>query len=141
MPHLTLEYSANLATEESIGQLCQALAQCLDAQRETANEHTNESGQRVYPRGGIRVRALRCEQYCIADGRADAAFLHANLKIGAGRSEATKNATGDALFALIKQHFADEFEQRGLALSLEINEFSEAGTWKHNNLHARLKAE
>ncbi|MFL6704059.1 MAG: 5-carboxymethyl-2-hydroxymuconate isomerase, partial [Paraburkholderia graminis] len=25
--------------------------------------------------------------------------------------------------------------------SLEINEFSEAGTWKHNNLHARLKAQ
>ena len=133
MPHLTLEYSANLAGEESIGQLCQALAQCLDAQRE------NE--QRIYPLGGIRVRALRCEQYCIADGRADAAFLHANLKIGAGRSEAAKKATGDALFALIKQHFATEFEQHGLALSLEISEFSEAGTWKHNNLHARLKAE
>ncbi|WNC92191.1 5-carboxymethyl-2-hydroxymuconate Delta-isomerase [Paraburkholderia sp. FT54] len=133
MPHLTLEYSANLAGEASIGQLCHALAQCLDAQRE------NE--QRVYPLGGIRVRALRCEQYCIADGRADAAFLHANLKIGAGRSEAAKKATGAALFALIKQHFATEFEQHGLALSLEINEFSEAGTWKHNNLHARLKAE
>ena len=43
-------------------------------------------------------------------------------------------------FALIKQHFATEFAQKGLALSLEINEFSEAGTWKHNNLHARLKA-
>jgi 5-carboxymethyl-2-hydroxymuconate isomerase len=133
VPHLTLEYSANLAGEESIGQLCKALAQCLDAQRE------NE--QRVYPLGGIRVRALRCEQYCIADGCADAAFLHANLKIGAGRSEAAKQATGDALFALIKQRFANEFEQHGLALSLEINEFSEAGTWKHNNLHARLKAE
>lgn len=133
MPHLTLEYSANLATEESIGQLCKTLARCLDAQRE------NE--QRIYPLGGIRVRALRCEQYCIADGRADAAFLHANLKIGAGRSEAAKKATGDALFALIRQHFAAEFDQHGLALSLEINEFSEAGTWKHNNLHARLKAE
>ena len=133
MPHLTLEYSANLAGDDSIGQLCQALAHCLDAQRE------NE--QRVYPLGGIRVRALRCEQYCISDGRADAAFLHANLKIGAGRSEAAKKATGDALFALIKEHFATKFEQHGLALSLEINEFSEAGTWKHNNLHARLKAE
>ncbi|MFM0257222.1 5-carboxymethyl-2-hydroxymuconate Delta-isomerase [Paraburkholderia sediminicola] len=133
MPHLTLEYSANLAGAESIGQLCHALAQCLDTQRE------NE--QRIYPLGGIRVRALRCERYCIADGRADAAFLHANLKIGAGRSEAAKKTTGDALFALIKQHFATEFEQHGLALSLEINEFSEAGTWKHNNLHARLKAE
>jgi 5-carboxymethyl-2-hydroxymuconate isomerase len=135
VPHLTLEYSANLAGAERIGQLCNALAQCLDAQR----ENIDESEQRVYPLGGIRVRALRCEQYCIADGRPDAAFLHANLKIGAGRSDATKKATGDALFALIKQHFAAEFEQQGLALSLEIGEFSEAGTWKHNNLHARLK--
>lgn len=138
MPHLTLEYSANLASEERIGQLCNALAQCLDAQRESGKESGNE--QRVYPLGGIRVRALRCAQYCIADGRPDAAFLHANLKIGAGRSEATKKATGDALFAVIKQHFAAEFERQGLALSLEIGEFSEAGTWKHNNLHARLKS-
>jgi 5-carboxymethyl-2-hydroxymuconate isomerase len=85
------------------------------------------------------VRAVRCEQYCIADGRPDAAFLHANLKIGAGRSESAKTATGDALFDVIKQHFADAFDKHGLALSLEINEFSEAGTWKHNNLHARLQ--
>jgi 5-carboxymethyl-2-hydroxymuconate isomerase len=133
VPHLTLEYSANLAGEERLGELCNVLAQCLDAQR--------ENGERIYPLGGIRVRALRCEQYCIADGRADAAFLHANLKIGAGRSEAAKKATGDALFALIKQYFAVEFEQHGLALSLEINEFSEAGTWKHNNLHARFKTQ
>jgi 5-carboxymethyl-2-hydroxymuconate isomerase len=27
----------------------------------------------------------------------------------------------------------------GLALSLELNEFSEAGTLKHNNLHPRFK--
>ncbi|OAJ62522.1 5-carboxymethyl-2-hydroxymuconate isomerase [Paraburkholderia ginsengiterrae] len=133
MPHLTLEYSANLAGEESIGQLCNALAQCLDAVR--------DNGERIFPVGGIRVRALRCDQYSIADGRPDAAFLHANLKIAAGRSDAAKKTTGDALFALIKQHFAAEFEQHGLALSLEINEFSEAGTWKHNNLHARLKAQ
>ena len=132
MPHLTLEYSANLADEASIGQLCTSLAARLDAQR--------DNDQRVYPLGGIRVRALRCDQYCIADGRPDAAFLHANLKIAAGRSDAVKKATGDALFEAIKQHFAAEFEKHGLALSLEINEFSEAGTWKHNNLHARLKA-
>jgi 5-carboxymethyl-2-hydroxymuconate isomerase len=131
MPHLTLEYSANLADPQRLGELCKELAQRLDAQR--------ENGERVYPLGGIRVRALRCEQYCIADGRPDAAFLHANLKIGAGRPEAVRKATGDALFTLIKQHFAEEFEHQGLALSLEINEFSEAGTWKHNNLHARLK--
>ncbi|MDR6470534.1 5-carboxymethyl-2-hydroxymuconate isomerase [Paraburkholderia graminis] len=133
MPHLTLEYSANLADGESISRLCNTLAECLAKQRDQEKS--------VYPIGGIRVRALRCEHYCIADGRADAAFLHANLKIAAGRSDAIKKATGDALFETIKQHFANEFETSGLALSLEINEFSEAGTWKHNNLHARLKAQ
>ncbi|MGH8780873.1 5-carboxymethyl-2-hydroxymuconate Delta-isomerase [Paraburkholderia sp.] len=132
MPHLTLEYSSNLADEDSIRRLCEKLTRCLDAQR--------DGDAHVYPLGGIRVRALRCEQYFIADGRPDAAFLHANLKIGSGRSESVKKATGDALFELIKQHFATEFDAQGLALSMEISEFSETGTWKHNNLHARLKA-
>ena len=131
MPHLTIEYSANLADEERIGELCNLLARCLDAQC--------DGEQRVFPLGGIRVRALRCQHYCVADGRSDAAFLHANLKIGAGRSPEIRQATGDALFALIKEHFADKFATSGLALSMEINEFSEAGTWKHNNLHTRLK--
>jgi 5-carboxymethyl-2-hydroxymuconate isomerase len=132
MPHLILEYSSNLADADSIGLLCQQLARCLDAQR--------EADQRVYPLGGIRVRAYRCEVYCVADGTdADAAFLHGVLKIGAGRSESTKKATGDAVFEIIKQHFAERFRSHGLALSLEINEFSDAGSWKHNNLHARLQ--
>ncbi|CAB3798823.1 5-carboxymethyl-2-hydroxymuconate Delta-isomerase [Paraburkholderia caffeinitolerans] len=132
MPHLTLEYSANLADEASIGALCATLAQVLDAQRDA-------SGARVYPRGGIRTRALRCEQYFVADGDPHHAFLHGCLKIGAGRSPEVRRATGDALFEAIKQHFAVAFDAHGLALSLEIVEFSEEGAWKHNNLHARLK--
>ncbi|WP_133648805.1 5-carboxymethyl-2-hydroxymuconate Delta-isomerase [Paraburkholderia flava] len=131
MPHLTLEYSANLADDVQLDALCRDLAQCLDAQR--------DGDARVYPTGGIRVRAIRCEHYCIADGRPGSAFLHANLKMAAGRPEAVRKATGDALFDVIKRRFADLFEREGLALSLEIGEFSEAGTWKHNNLHARLK--
>ena len=39
----------------------------------------------------------------------------------------------------MKAHFSDQFAKQGLALSLELNEFSEAGTLKHNNLHARFK--
>jgi 5-carboxymethyl-2-hydroxymuconate isomerase len=132
VPHLTLEYSANLADVASIGTLCATLAQVLDAQRDA-------HGARVYPRGGIRTRALRCEQYFIADGDPHHAFLHGCLKIGAGRSADVRRATGDALFTAIKQHFAEAFEAHGLALSLEIVEFSEEGAWKHNNLHARLK--
>jgi 5-carboxymethyl-2-hydroxymuconate isomerase len=97
-------------------------------------------GAAVFPPGGVRVRAIACEEYCIADGTAgDAGFVHAILKIGAGRSDAAKQAACSGLFDIMKAHFAGQFAAQGLALSLELNEFSEAGTLKHNNLHARFK--
>ena len=50
-----------------------------------------------------------------------------------------KKKAGDELFQMISEHFAAIYQQRTLALSLEIVEFSEAGTWKQNNIHARYK--
>jgi 5-carboxymethyl-2-hydroxymuconate isomerase len=131
MPHLTLDYSANLGADGDMPGLCRKLADCLVAQRVDAKP--------VYPIGGTRVRAFAADAWCIADGAADAAYVHAALKAGAGRSEATLRATGDALFEVMKAHFAAHYERMGLALSLEVGEFSEAGTWKHNNLHARFR--
>jgi 5-carboxymethyl-2-hydroxymuconate isomerase len=131
MPHLTLEYSANLRADGDFAGLCRKLAACLVAQR--------AGDVAVYPIGGVRVRAIAADDWCIADGAADAGFVHATFKVGAGRSEALRRTTADALFAIIKDHFATHYERMGLALSLEMAEFSEAGTWKHNNLHARLR--
>jgi 5-carboxymethyl-2-hydroxymuconate isomerase len=131
MAHLTLEYSANLRAGGDFGGLCAKLAACMAAQR--------DGDQAIFPIGGIRVRATACEDYCIADGAPDAGFVHAILKMGAGRSEAVRKATCAALFEVLEQHFASQFATQGLALSLEASEFSEAGTWKHNNLHARFK--
>jgi 5-carboxymethyl-2-hydroxymuconate isomerase len=129
--HLTLEYSANLRGGGDFPGLCARLAATMAAQR--------DGDKPVFPIGGIRVRAIPCDDYCIADGAPDAGFVHANLKMGAGRSEAVRNATCSALFEVMKQHFAPQFAAQGLALSLEMSEFSEAGTWKHNNLHARFR--
>jgi 5-carboxymethyl-2-hydroxymuconate isomerase len=130
---MTLEYSANLRAAGGFADLCRKLAQYMVS--------LEVDGQRVFPPGGVRVRALACEDFCIADGSVhDAGFVHAILKIGAGRSEAAKRATVGGLFDIMKAHFADEYARRGLALSLEFNEFSESGTLKHNNLHARLRA-
>ena len=131
MSHMTLEYSANLRAE-AFGELCTTLARFMVGLEVDAT--------RVFPPGGVRVRAIPCEDFCIADGSlADAGFVHAVLKIGAGRSETAKQATIQGLFDIMKAHFADAYAKRGLALSLELNEFSEAGTLKHNNLHARFK--
>ena len=85
MSHMTLEYSANLKADGRFGELCRKLAQFMTALR--------VDGTAVFPPGGVRVRAIAYEDYCIADGSAaDAGFVHANLKIGAGRSEAASHA-------------------------------------------------
>ncbi len=132
MSHLTLEYSANLRADGRFRELCRSLAQFMTTLR--------VAGAAVFPAGGVRVRAIPCEDYCIADGTlSDAGFVHAILKIGAGRSDAAKTATSNGLFDIMKLHFAAQFALQGLALSLELSEFSEAGTLKHNNLHARFK--
>jgi len=132
MSHMTLEYSGNLRHGGAFTDLCRKLAQYMTA--------LEVDGSAVFPPGGVRVRAIPCDEYCIADGTlSDAGFVHAVLKIGAGRSDAVKQAVCTGLFDIMKAHFADAYANRGLALSLELNEFGEAGTLKHNNLHARFR--
>ena len=128
MPHFIVEYTANLEAEGDLPGLLSKINEAMIGQ----------GG--VFPIGGIRSRAIRLDCYRMADGAADYAFVHATLKIGAGRDEATRQRAGDALFAVMQAHFAALYERRYLALSLELVEFSEAGTWKHNNVHTRFKA-
>ena len=73
----------------------------------------------VFPTGGIRSRAIRLTDYRVADGKEDDAC--------------------DALFDAIKAHFAEAFARRYLALSMELTEFDEGGSYKHNNIHARFR--
>ena len=127
MPHIVIEYTANLASVARLPILLKTVNEVLIAQ----------GG--VFPTGGIRSRAIRLDDYRMADGEADDAFVHVTLKIGAGRSEAVKKQTCDALFEAIKAHFAELYATRYLALSMELSEFSESGSYKHNNVHARFK--
>lgn len=127
MPHLTFECTDNIYDEAAIPALLKQANGVLIAQ----------GG--IYPTGGIRSRAVRLHDWCVADGSEGDAFVHATLKIGGGRTAEAKQMTGDALFRLMTEHFADLYARRGLALSLEIAEFSEAGTWKRNNIHARYR--
>jgi len=127
MPHFVLEYTSNIKAEAKIPELLRKVTAVLMAQ----------GG--VFPAGGIRARAIEMTEYAIADGAEDYAFVHASLKIGAGRSPDEKKKACDELFAMMDEHFAELFARRYLALSMEFGEFSEEGTWKHNNLHGRFK--
>lgn len=127
MPHVIIEYTDNLTGETDIPTLLEGIHAVLMG-------HGT-----VFPVGGIRSRAVALHDYRVADGREDDAFVHVTLKIGAGRSEEVKKQVGDELFDVVKAHFTDLFARRSLALSMELQEFSEAGTYKHNNIHARFR--
>jgi len=127
LPHFIVEYTDNIKNEANISKLFEEIHKVLIA-RDT-----------VFPIGGIRSRAIEVNDYRIADGAEDDAFVHAVLKIGAGRSEAIKKEVCDALFEVMKDHFSFLMSNRYLALSMELIEFSEAGTYKQNNIHSRFK--
>ena len=127
MPHLTLEYSANLGGLVDIDALCDALASAI-----------LESG--LFEIGAIRVRALRAEAYAIADRHVDNAFIDMSFRIGAGRTDEEKQQAGALIFARANATLAELFNRPHFALSLEIREIDPALSWKNNAIHPRLRA-
>lgn len=128
MPHFIIEYTDNIRDEANISLLLEKVNKILISKAP------------IFPIGGIRSRAIALQDYCIADGKEDYAFVHATLKIGAGRSEHDKQEVCHDIFNAMKDHFQIIYNNRLLALSLELYEFSEAGTLKLNNIHQHLKS-
>lgn len=127
MPHFIVEYTDNIKEEANIPLLLEKINAVLISKAP------------LFPVGGIRSRAMELQHYRIADGKEDDAFVHGTLKIGSGRSEADKTAVCDELFAVMKEHFSELYARRYLALSMELYEFNETGTYKQNNIHNRFK--
>lgn len=127
MPHLTLEYSANLDGVVDFSALCRALLATL-----------LDSG--MVEHGAPRVRAIRCDAYAIADDHFQNAFIDMSLRLGAGRSEADKQRLGAALQEAARSMLAAQFDQPHFALSLEVREIDPSLSWKLNSMHARLRA-
>ena len=122
------------------------IAECTDNIREQAdlpglfakvNDALAATG--IFPLGGIRSRAPWLDTWQMADGKQDYAFVHMTLKIGSGRSLASREEVGEMLFGLIKSHFAALMESRYLALSFEIEELHPTLNYKQNNVHALFK--
>ena len=85
MPHFSIEYSANLEPRVDIGALC-----------EVVRKAAGETG--IFPIGGIRVRAIRCEHYAIADGKPDYGFVAMLLRLGEGRDLPARQKAGAHVF-------------------------------------------
>src|SRR6185312_10402020 len=126
MPHLNIEYSANL--EEAMD--VQAL---VDRIHETALE----TG--IFPLGGVRTRAEARKYYRIANGYPRAGYIHMMVWIGSGRDLETRRSAGERIFAALCDFTEDLYRSRPLALSFEIHEIPPDTAWRKNNLHELLK--
>ena len=95
----------------------------------------------ILPLGGIRVRAVRCEHYAIADGRPAYGFLDMVLRLGEGRDLATRKKAGEHIFKALSAHLDPVFAQSKFALSFDMQINDKETSWKRNNIHDALKAE
>ena len=121
MPHQIIEYSANLESRVDIQEL-------VDFVHEVA------TGIEIFPLGGLRTRAARRDNYKIADGHSDNAFLHLTWKLGSGRPEEVRKAAGDVMFDRLCGFLEPVYAGSPLAISFEIQEIHPLLTYKKNNL-------
>jgi 5-carboxymethyl-2-hydroxymuconate isomerase len=126
MPHLTVEYSANLDAVSDMAALCQSL-------------HATMMASGLFELGAVRVRARPCPHYAVADLLPENTFADLILRIGKGRSGDDKKTIGTALMKTVEAHFAPQLAHPHIALTLEVQEISAAFSWKTNAIHPRLR--
>lgn len=109
MPHIIVEYSANVEPDVDMAAFCETM-------------RVAAAGVEEFPVPGIRVRAHRADIAVMADGNPRHGFIDIHVRIGAGRTGAVKRAAAESLFEAARNSLAPVMERRPLALSLEMRE-------------------
>lgn len=122
MPHLIIEYSANIEDRIALDELLDKL-------------HATALTTGVFPIGGLRIRAHRTERYRVADNSPDNGFVHVTAMIGHGRALDVQQRAGEQLFAALTAHLHSLYERSPLAISLNVQELHSVLNFKKNNLH------
>lgn len=125
MPHITVEYSANLEPR-------------LDVPRLLRRAHGAALGTGLFQLGAVRTRAERRDVYVVADGAPENAFVSVQVRIGIGREPQARRALGQAIFAAVETELDVLFADTPLGLTLEVVEVDETAAFRRNNLHERM---
>jgi 5-carboxymethyl-2-hydroxymuconate isomerase len=126
MPHLMIDYSANVEPDVDIGGLCNILldvAASIDA----------------FPLAGVKVRAVRVDHYAIADGNPEHGFIDISVRIREGRDMQTKQNAAQKIFDAANEFVADVMQRRSLALSLELRDIDAALSPKSGSIRKYLE--
>lgn len=125
MPHLTIDYSANLEEVINFADLCNALrAAMVDLP--------------IFPAAGVRVRAIPAPHYSIADGNPAHGYIDISVRLRAGRALADKETATQALFDVAEAFVAPVMAQRPIALSFEMRDIDPALSPKTGTIRDHL---
>ena len=113
MPHLVLEYSANVAPLPDLPDLLRRLHEALAA-----------AGP--FDLGKIKSRAVRHEVFRVADGAPDRAFVHLTAAVLDGREAAVLAATAEGLLAPLREALAPARAAGRCDVTLELREMPRA---------------
>ncbi len=109
MPHVIVEYSANLEDAIDFAAFCEHLRKAAVAIE-------------AFPLAGVRVRATRVDHYAIADGDPQHGFVDISVRLRGGRPLEVRKAATQTMFDAAEAYLASTLETRSLALSLEMRD-------------------
>jgi 5-carboxymethyl-2-hydroxymuconate isomerase len=141
MPHLVIYYTPNLDAKTDMTVLCRKMADTMIAVRD-------EVGAQVFPTGGTRVLAYPASHFAVADGgtaskaaggTGEYAFVYMNLRMGRGRTDATKQIAGRAVSKAAKAHFENLLQTEHIGVTVQVDEGHEAFDEKHSSIHPLFK--
>ena len=107
MPHIVVEYSSNLEDHVDVGVL---LASLNDA----AASHSS------VPLAGLRTRAVKREQYVVANGDARNMFVAVIARLNGERGHGPLREIRDLLSVACSEILAPVQQQQPLAVSVEV---------------------
>ncbi len=118
MPHLTLEYSASLASKFGHRELFSRLHQIL----------ADTAGIRL---GNCKSRACPATDAMVGDGHGDAVFVHLDVRFLAGRSDEVRQAVGQQMRQALLDWFAPKAGPADLQVTVELRDIDRAEYFKH----------
>jgi len=126
MPHLQIEYSANIEDVVDISALCDTI-------------RTSAATVQAFPIAGIRVRAVRVEHFAIADGNPKHGFIDLSIRLREGRPDKVKLDALNVIFSALKNFTANSMETRSIALSAEMRDIDNVLSAKFGNIRDHMK--
>ncbi len=126
MPHLILDYSANMEDRIDIAVLCDCIRLAAI-----------ETG--VFPNAGIRVRALKADHVSIADGNPENGYIDISVRLREGRELAVRDKAVKQIFAAAEALLKPVMAMYPVALSIEMRNIDAALSPKANSIQNFMK--